>query len=203
MSVVAVLLDIVRTCPIHVPETIRTCEFVHWFVVQVLAEFTRVVLVALVAVPVAIASSLAVRTILPSVPHVAGSHVVLREVTTHVSGSYDLNIPAAVVPAFIIKNLPLSIANVSVFTIAHDSAGVNCRVFVPPGFIITHVTFTSFPTWLPERKRIVAQFASHVMAVAVVTVDVLPPLAVRVLLQRLLAPQAQAPNVPARERDGI
>lgn len=91
-----------------------------------------------------IASSEGVTTSLHSVPHDAGRFVVAREVTTQVSGSYDLNIPAAVVPAFITKNLPLSIANVSVFTIAPDSAGVNCRVFVPPGFIITQVTVTSF-----------------------------------------------------------
>lgn len=53
------------------------------------------------------------------------------------------------------------------------------------------------------RKRIVPQFINPLIVVAVVTVVVLPQLAVRVFDHRHLAPQAPAPNVPARAPEAI
>lgn len=97
----------------------------NWFVVHVFAEFVRVVAAQAVAVPIATGSSLGVATSFHSVAHAAGSPAVASEVATHVTGSQLLNIPAATVPAFIIKNFPLSTANVSVFTTTHENAGVN------------------------------------------------------------------------------
>ena len=111
-----------------------------------------------------------------------------------------MNIPAAIVPAFIIKYFPFSTINVSAFATGLQSAGVNVITFVPPGTVIILVTTTSFPMFpdVPVRKRIVPQFIIPLIAVAVVIVVVLPPFAVRVFDHRHLAPQIPAPNVPAK-----
>jgi hypothetical protein len=52
-AAVAVLLEMVRIWPAPVPDTMRTCEFAHWFTVHVLAELVSVVAPPAVAVPVA------------------------------------------------------------------------------------------------------------------------------------------------------
>ena len=53
------------------------------------------------------------------------------------------------------------------------------------------------------RNLILAPLINPFIAVAVVIVVVLPPLAVNEELHRLLAPQAHGPNVQAKAHDGI
>lgn len=75
-------------------------------------------------------------------------------------------------------------------------------VLVPPCTTFVPIQVTSFPACEPVRKRIVLPRPALFMAVAVVSVDVVPPLAVTVLLHCPQAPQAQAPKVPARAIEG-
>ena len=73
-----------------------------------------------------------------SVPQEAGKLVVHREVTTQVAISKLLNIQAAVVQAFIIKNLPVESTNVSVLTIADGSATVRVIVVTQALLLTQH-----------------------------------------------------------------
>ena len=60
------------------------------------------------------------------------------------------------------------------------------------------VQVTSLPACEPVRKRIVLPPPALFMASAVVSVDVVPPVAVTVLDHCPQAPHDQAPKVPAR-----
>jgi hypothetical protein len=98
---------------------------------------------------------------------------------------------ADIVPEFHIKNLPVSITNVSVFATAFASAA-NCIVEVPVAGIIAPVIVASKPAFAPVKNLIVLPTHKPLIAVAVVAVVVEPPLAVIVVLNLDLVPHEPA-----------
>lgn len=155
-------------------------------------------------VPVKYWSILERETNFPSVPHVAGNHVLLNVVRVPVSKSYDLNIPEAIVPAFITKNLHVSTAKVSVFATAQENAGENVIVEVQPGTTKTSVMTDSLPAWDHVSILSVFHLASHDIAAVVVIVDVVDHVVAVTVFDRLCLHQHdQAPKAPTNAHDGI
>lgn len=139
-----------------------------------------------------------------SVPQEAGRFVVPSDVTVPVAMSNDLKIPAAVVPAFMMKNRPVVRTNVSVLTTADGNAVSNVIVYVDQedDTFCTVLSKYAFAA-VPDMNRTVEPIAIPFIADVVVIVVVVHPVAVYVLENEWYVPHAPAPNVPANAMEGI